>query len=100
MTSGRIASLYRLPELEDAEEIWIPEGEGCVDAMREQLGFVATTSAHGSKSPYKTNWSPMSGKRAFLVPDHDEAGEKYVEAVGGILLGLNCEVRIVRLPWT
>lgn len=91
--------LFHLPQILDAEteEVWVVEGEKCADAMAK-LGLVATTSAHGSKSPRKTNWSPLARKRINVSPDKDDPGEAYAETVGGILLGLGCEVRIVRLP--
>ena len=64
------------------------------------LGLVATTSAHGSKSPQKTDWSSLAGKTVVIVPDQDTPGKAYAEAVAGILHGLDPrpEIRILDLP--
>jgi hypothetical protein len=63
------------------------------------MGFRATTSAHGARSPGKTDWSPLAGKDVLILPDHDPEGEAYAAAVTGILLNLEPKptVRILRL---
>lgn len=64
------------------------------------LGFVATTSAHGAKSPQKTAWSPLAGRDVIILPDNDDAGGAYAEEVSQLLSRLNPapQVRIVELP--
>ncbi|GMU22149.1 MAG: hypothetical protein AMXMBFR13_22370 [Phycisphaerae bacterium] len=91
--------LYNLPAVIAADRVQVHEGEKAADEAIK-LGFTATTSAHGSKSPQKTDWTPLAGKRVDLYPDHDEPGEKYTATVAGILMRLNppARVRIVRLP--
>jgi hypothetical protein len=80
--------LYRLPDVLSASEVWVVEGEKCVEAARS-IGLVSTTSAHGADSPQRTDWSPLAGKQVFLIPDHDEAGSKYANKVTKILGGLD-----------
>ncbi len=75
--------LYALPEVLAVTQetmIFVVEGEKAADATRS-LGAVATTSAHGSKSADKTDWSPLAGREVVILPDHDEAGEQYAERV-------------------
>lgn len=90
--------LYRLPDLKDAERVYLCEGEKAADAIRS-LGLVATTSAHGSSSAAQTDWSPLAGKECIFLPDNDDPGEKYIREVESILADLSTvpSVRIVRL---
>ena len=76
--------LYRLPELADAPRVYITEGEKAADAARS-VGLIATTSAHGSKSASKTDWTPLAGKECVLLPDNDDAGRRYADEVAAIL---------------
>lgn len=76
--------LYRLPEIIDNPNalIIIHEGEKCADAG--QLLFpdaISTTPMHGAKSPHKTDWSPIKGRKVLIVTDADEAGETFGDAV-------------------
>jgi hypothetical protein len=76
--------LYNLAALAEAGQVFVVEGEKCCDALAD-LGITATTSAHGSQSPHKTDWTPLAGKYITLLPDDDEAGGKYATAVVEIL---------------
>jgi len=94
--------LYGLPELLKAPEgsrVYVCEGEKAADAVRA-LGLTATTSAHGSKSASKTDWSPLMKHEVVIVPDADDAGERYAEDVADLLgkLRPSPTVKIVRLP--
>ena len=93
--------LYRLPEITSTRSgpIVVVEGEKCADAAAS-VGLNATTSAHGAKSPAKTDWTPLAGRDVVILPDADEAGESYARAVAKILRGLDppAHVKIVRLP--
>jgi putative DNA primase/helicase len=92
--------LYCLPEVVAAQRVFVFEGEKCCDLARVHLGVAATTAAHGAKSPKKTDWSPLVGKEVFFVPDHDNAGESYVNVAAGILAKLDPKTvaKIIRLP--
>ena len=64
------------------------------------MGLVATTSAHGSKSAGKTDWTPLAGKECVLLPDNDDAGRSYADEVVAILSTLTplSVVKIIELP--
>jgi hypothetical protein len=92
--------LYNLPALATADLVVVCEGELCADTAG-RLGFVATTSSHGSGAASKTDWTPLSGKAVWLFPDNDSAGQKYVQDVASLLSRLPTpprEIRIVELP--
>ena len=72
--------LYRLPDIIDAAEVWICEGEKAADAA-VSLGLQATTSAGGSKAADKSDWSTLNGKRLYIVPDNDQPGREYCDEV-------------------
>lgn len=92
-----LMSLPELTNLPDGAWVYIVEGESCVDAARA-VGLVATTSAGGSKAAAKSDWSSLKNKAAIIVPDHDDAGESYVQAVMDLCHQAGAdEVRIVRL---
>lgn len=91
--------LYGLPDLTATDRVYICEGEKAADAARA-IGLTATTSAHGSKSASKTDWSPLAGKECVILPDNDDAGEKYASDVEALLGSLTppASVKVVRLP--
>src|SRR5262249_52414295 len=96
---GRLP-IYALPWIEDADLVFVVEGERCADAIIG-LDWVATTSAHGAKSADKADWTPLSGKPVVILPDHDEAGQGYAADVVRILKTLTprpTSVKVVRLP--
>lgn len=92
--------LYALPELLAApveNAVFVVEGEKAADATRS-IGAIATTSAHGSKSADKTDWSPLAGREVVILPDFDEAGEQYAERVAKHATAAGAKsVTIVRL---
>jgi hypothetical protein len=91
--------LYRLPELADADSVYVVEGEKTVEAARS-IGLTATTSPHGSKSAGKADWSPLVGKREVVIfPDNDEPGRQYAEFVAARIAELSPAtiVRIVHI---
>ena len=91
--------LYGLPDLAGADRVFITEGEKAADAARA-IGLTATTSAHGSQSPDKTDWSPLAGKECVILPDNDDPGGKYADTVAAILTKLTPApvVKVVELP--
>ena len=92
--------LYRGSELDDGTEpVFVPEGEKKADAIRG-LGLSSVAAAGGAKSPKKTDWAPLAGRRVVLVPDNDEPGEGFVSEVARLLSKLEpaATVSICRLP--
>jgi hypothetical protein len=94
------AQLYRLSCVIDAvkagKTIYLTEGEKDVHAL-ESLGAVATTSPQGAGNWDKVDPSPLEGARVIVVPDRDDAGKKYAQAVGHTLSGLAASWSI-RIP--
>jgi len=91
--------LYCLSDLAGAGRVYITEGEKAADAVHA-IGLTSTTSAHGSKSANKTDWSPLAGMECVILPDHDEPGGKYAESVAAILAKLTPApvVKVLDLP--
>jgi putative DNA primase/helicase len=91
--------LYNQPAVLNADLVLVTEGEKDADTLNG-LGFFATTSAGGSGSAAKTDWSPLNGRRVVLIPDNDEPGAKYRDEVGALLADTAAEVRSIDpLPW-
>lgn len=91
--------LYRLPELDEADHVYVVRGEENVDLFHD-LGLFATTSARGSQPVERTDWKPLAGKSVFILPDFGRFGEAYAKAVSGQLATIEPrpQVRVVRLP--
>jgi hypothetical protein len=98
--------LFGLPELlvpdlnPSSEPVIVVEGEKCVCAL-EELGLLATTSAHGAQGARKTHWEPLSGRNVVILPDNDSDGrDQYARTVTALLLKLSpqAKVKIVELP--
>lgn len=84
--------------------VFIVEGERCCDAVRS-LGLPCVTSAHGSSSAAKSDWSAIldigitiSNFKAVILPDNDAPGRKYAKDVARILTGLGVTVQVLELP--
>lgn len=92
--------LYALPDLlatPAGSRVFIVEGEKAADAARA-VGLLATTSPHGSKSASKADWSPVAGRDVVILPDHDDAGERYADDVARLATAAGAKsVRVVRL---
>ncbi|MBS7270506.1 MAG: DUF3987 domain-containing protein [Candidatus Freyarchaeota archaeon] len=92
--------LYRLPELLKADPqtpVIICEGEQAADAA-VQCGLLATTSSGGAQAAAKSDWTPLAGREVIVLPDNEEAGQKYAEDVARLALEAGATgVRIVHL---
>ena len=90
--------LYRLPELlatDEGEQVLVVEGEKCADAVAAaRIGGGVTTWAGGSAAWRKTDWSPLAGRRVFLVADADDPGRKAMRDLAAQLEPRVAEVRI------
>ncbi len=91
--------LFRLPEIMAADTtVLICEGEKAASAGAG-VGLVATASAHGAKAPEKTDWAPVADRHVVILPDNDEAGREYAEAVATLCHNAGARsVRILELP--
>jgi hypothetical protein len=87
------------PGLKD-ELVFVVEGEKCVGAL-EEIGVLATTSAHGAKGARKTDWTPMAGRLVVITPDNDDTGKNdFPSTVANLLLELSpgVTVKVLHLP--
>jgi predicted RNA-binding Zn-ribbon protein involved in translation (DUF1610 family) len=97
---GGLWPLYRLPDLlATAGSVLVCEGEKSADAGRS-IGLLCTTSAHGAKSPQKSDWTPLAGREVIIMPDNDQAGLEYANDVAALVTGLNppATARILKVP--
>lgn len=81
--------LYHLDRLaaRPAAPVLFTEGEKASDAGALLLpDMVATTTAHGAKSPARSDFSPLAGRRVLIWPDHDKAGTEYAREIAGLAL--------------
>lgn len=94
--------LYRLPDIIDADEVWICEGEKAADAA-VSLGLQATTSAGGSNAADKSDWRPLNGKRVYILPDNDSAGDGFAGRVVALIrqqaLDATVEIKLLQSDW-
>lgn len=83
-------TLYRLPEVLAAvaagQPVYVVEGEQDVHAI-ESLGAVATTAPMGADNWAKVDPSPLYGADVIVVPDNDEAGQRWATTVLESLAG-------------
>jgi hypothetical protein len=91
--------LFKLPEIMSSSgPVYVCEGEKAASAGLA-IGLTCTTSAHGAQSPKKTDWGPLAGRDVVILPDNDDAGSRYADAVVEIVRAVGVRsVRIVKLP--
>lgn len=76
--------LYKLFELVGQPDalVIVTEGEKAADAAAGLFfGLVTTTPMHGAKSPHKTDWTTLAGRRVVIWPDHDAPGAAFADSV-------------------
>lgn len=92
--------LYRLPKVLEADakkQIWVVEGEKCVELFEGAFPpAVVTTWQGGSKQPLElTDWSPLHGRRVLLISDEDETGRAVMTTLAKLLTPHCPEIRMV-----
>jgi hypothetical protein len=90
---GNPGVLYRLPELVEADEVHVGEGEKAADALIE-AGFTATCPPTGKWA--ETYSEALRGKHVTIWQDRDEAGEKFSHKVYKEMHGIAASVRIIQ----
>jgi hypothetical protein len=95
---------YRLPELLNATEVFICEGEKDCNSLAK-IGLVATTNPGGADANGEggKKWPEsfgryFHGRHAILLPDNDDPGRQHVQAVARKLNGRAASIRVVELP--
>ena len=78
--------------------VYVVEGEKAARAG-ETIGLLCTTTAHGAKSPAKTDLAPLRGRHVVILRDNDEAGFEYAKVMAQLCLAAGAaSVKIVILP--
>lgn len=89
--------LYRLPAVaqarQDGTTVYVVEGEKDVHAL-ESVGAVATCSPMGASNAGRADWTPLTGAHVVLMPDRDQAGQRYASDVLAALDGKAASVRV------
>jgi hypothetical protein len=65
--------LYHLPELRLGGQIYVCQDEVSADRLRK-TGLLATTAAHGPAGVDKSDWFPLAGREAIILPHNNEDG--------------------------
>ncbi len=88
---------YRLPDLLEANVVFICEGEKDCNRLAS-LGLVATCNAMGAGKwkPEYAKW--FEGKTVFILPDNDTAGRQHAQQVARSLQGKASVVKVLALP--
>ena len=98
---GVARPLYRLPELLTAlkagHTIYLPEGEGDVESLRE-LGLDATTNPGGADGWKAEYANALRGADVVKLSDNDAAGLRHTGEVVRSLLPVARRVRVVGFP--
>lgn len=92
--------LYRWPEVREAiaqgRPVCIVEGEGKADRLWA-WGVPATCNSGGAEKWKPEHSAFLKDADVVLLPDHDDAGWKHINAVGATLTGIAKSVRVVVL---
>jgi hypothetical protein len=79
---------YRLSEVQDANLIFVVEGEKCVDALRAIVrtganpkAIAVTCNPFGAGKWDDSYSQHLVGKKVIILPDNDEPGRKHAELV-------------------
>ena len=92
--------LYRLPQLQGQDTVFITEGEKDADNL-VAIGLPATTSPWGAGSwrqEYANQLVEAGVGRVVVLPDNDEAGDGYAAAVTDSCRDARLTVVVLRLP--
>lgn len=94
---GVARTLYRLPKLAGAAEVFVVEGERDVETL-EGLGFTATTNSGGAGKWPQDHAAHLTGKRVVIIPDNDKPGQDHAELVARANHGTAASVKVLALP--
>lgn len=82
--------------LDKSLPVYIVEGEKSASALHS-LGFQAVTSQGGSNAIHSSDWNFLNDcQQLYILPDFDDAGEKYAEQAYKKIITKNCH--LIRLP--
>ena len=83
---GKALSLpYQDEQISQHDVVYIVEGEKCVRSAQAYTNNLVITSAGGSSSAHKTDWSSLADKEIIFIPDCDQNGYDYVNKIASLL---------------
>jgi hypothetical protein len=91
--------LYHLPELRRGGQIYVCQDEVSADRLRKS-GLLATTAAHGPAGVDKSDWAPLAGREAIVLPHNNEEGRVFARRATAQMTRQSpaAEVRVLALP--
>ncbi len=89
--------LYGADRIKASERVFVVEGEKAAEAMH-RLGLPATTSPGGALAADRADWATLQARDVVILPDADEPGERYAEAVAARMRAGGRTVAVLRLP--
>jgi len=89
--------LYNLPQVLQASEVFIVEGEKDADTLVD-LGIIGTTCPMGAKKWKDSYNEALEGKDIVLIPDNDNEGREHMTQVAISLNGTSKSLKWVDLP--
>lgn len=90
---------YNLPNILKSEEIYFVEGEKDADNLND-IGLTATTTVGGALGFVKYQKEYMKyfkNKAIYIVPDNDDAGQKYAKNIYNTLSKITHRIKILNL---
>jgi 5S rRNA maturation endonuclease (ribonuclease M5) len=89
--------LYRLPEVMQASEVCICEGEKDADKLCS-MGFTGSTNPMGAGTWDKSYAQTLQDKDVFIFADNDEAGKDHANTVARSIGEVANSVKMVEIP--
>jgi putative DNA primase/helicase len=100
--------LYRLPEIiqaiQEGRRIFLVEGEKDADSLAA-VGLDSTSAPDGATKGADpgSKWLPrftesLKGANVVIIPDRDEIGRPFANAIAGKIHGVAASVRVVEVP--
>ena len=90
--------LFHLPEVLQANVVFIVEGEKDVETLRAH-GFTATTNSGGASAKWLASYTAaLVGRDVIIIPDNDLPGRRRAATIARLLYGHAARLRILTVP--
>jgi hypothetical protein len=89
--------LYRLPQVLEADVVFIAEGEKDADRLTG-LGFVGSTNSFGANKWQLEHTEFLEGKRVVVFGDNDPRGERHADNIVDELTNAGIDTYRVHIP--
>lgn len=84
--------------IKEKKDIYIVEGEKDADTINK-LGLIATTSRYGANKVKDEELKCLYNANVIIIPDNDEAGKLYANAIKEKLIDKVNSLKIIELPY-